>query len=1112
MEWTDDLRRDLLACHVSSDPSQRGYMARMYSLWCEMHPELAHFSPQNLRDHVNHLRRKGFGSEPPNPVTATPQSPQAADAPSSPAVTVDVDNDFKTRFLSIINTDLELKDRQRSVHHKLSLRPAHLAEMDGILDEYLSEDSDLWTIDCAIYAAANVLATPALSRQAGNKSGQRIKQLDAKIKSARQLVSRIQCVIEYILSGRKFTAKVRRISRTLRTQYHTLNKATLQNIKQHGLDKIRALTSARKKLVRRNRAIKENATFKLCPSRVFKASSPVVCTPPTATEVEQFWKDLYETKPPLNEDTPAIHLFRQFCNRHLEDDEVPLSVSEEDVKNAFLGKKSFSAPGIDALNNFWWKKFPSTHKHLSRIFTSLITGLEHIPTWLTEGRTVLIPKKGNLSDPKNYRPITCLNTVYKAFTSILNERILRHIEPVWREIYEQRGSKRGVSGCRDNLLIDRCICQDAVQYKRNLSMAWVDYRKAFDTTSHDLLIMLLNCLKVHPDIVKCIEHLLPLWRTRFIITAGKSVVTTELVSYHRGVFQGDSLSPLLFCISLLPISISLRRGRGYMCGTPSNRRHKVTHLFYMDDLKLYAASAADLTLALNIVQVYSQDIGMAFGLDKCAVLHIKKGRNEDFGEDMQLVDGSIIHHLNAGDSYTYLGVSESHVQDVKAVKETLRSKYRQTLRQIWSSELSGKNKVAATNMLAVPVLLYTFGAFKWTVNELQQLDRGTRKMMTIYRSLHPKSSVPRLYLPRHLGGRGLLSLECLHNRIALGTAIAVCNSTDPLMRLVCDHESAGVGAFLFQAASRAANDLSLDFDFSSSGRPRVTSLMSMTSDQAKHAVKKAEQKFLLKQHTDKPMHGNFYKNIDKCGLSKDLTFAFLRSAGLKSETEGFVLACQDGVINTLVYRRIIMDVDVIDTSCRACRSQPETLMHLLSACSYYASCAYIHRHNAALRVLYYHLRHHYGIDKTPVLPYAPGEIESVIENETCKIFWNFSFSTTRQLTATKPDIVLLDKTTRSMYVIEFSAPAETNVVAKETEKRTKYQDLLFELRKQYPEYSVKLIVLIIGVLGGAKPSLLASIKAIPACQRNAESLACRMQKAVLIGSLRVLRAHDPNSL
>ena len=137
-----------------------------------------------------------------------------------------------------------------------------------------------------------------------------------------------------------------------------------------------------------------------------------------------------------------------------------------------------------------------------------------------------------------------------------------------------------------------------------------------------------------------------------------------------------------------------------------------------------------------------------------------------------------------------------------------------------------------------------------------------------------------------------------------------------------------------------------------------------------------------------------------------------------------------------------------DVICRACRRASETLMHWLSACPAKAVLAYIHRPNAALRVLYYHLRHSYEVDQEPVPPYF--EIFSPLsETRGDKFFGTY-----------KPDMVLLDKEWKTTYVIEFSAPVVTNIVLKEEEKRTKYQDLLFELRTMYPDHNIVLIVLI----------------------------------------------------
>ena len=81
-----------------------------------------------------------------------------------------------------------------------------------------------------------------------------------------------------------------------------------------------------------------------------------------------------------------------------------------------------------------------------------------------------------------------------------------------------------------------------------------------------------------------------------------------------GIFQGDSLSPLLFCLSLVPLSHLLNNtGYGYKI---NNKR--INHLFYTDDLKLYVRDGLELEGLLQTAKSFSDDLGMEFGLDKCA--------------------------------------------------------------------------------------------------------------------------------------------------------------------------------------------------------------------------------------------------------------------------------------------------------------------------------------------------------------------------------------------------------------------------------------------------------------------------------------------------------------
>ena len=75
------------------------------------------------------------------------------------------------------------------------------------------------------------------------------------------------------------------------------------------------------------------------------------------------------------------------------------------------------------------------------------------------------------------------------------------------------------------------------------------------------------------------------------------------------------------------------------------------------------------------------------------------------------------------------------------------------------SQLNGKNKIKAANNWAVSLIRYGAGTIKWNKEELQEIDRKSRKIMTMNKKLHPRSNVARIYVPRKKGGKGLISCE-----------------------------------------------------------------------------------------------------------------------------------------------------------------------------------------------------------------------------------------------------------------------------------------------------------------------------------------------------------------
>ena len=93
------------------------------------------------------------------------------------------------------------------------------------------------------------------------------------------------------------------------------------------------------------------------------------------------------------------------------------------------------------------------------------------------------------------------------------------------------------------------------------------------------------------------------------------------VGIRRGIFQRDSLSPLFFVTALIPMSTLLREA------TQEHKLQqgsKVNHLLYVDDLKLYGKSKLELEALVNTLRIFTGDIQMKFGLQKHAILVMKR--------------------------------------------------------------------------------------------------------------------------------------------------------------------------------------------------------------------------------------------------------------------------------------------------------------------------------------------------------------------------------------------------------------------------------------------------------------------------------------------------------
>ncbi|PNF13578.1 hypothetical protein B7P43_G19014 [Cryptotermes secundus] len=200
---------------------------------------------------------------------------------------------------------------------------------------------------------------------------------------------------------------------------------------------------------------------------------------PNMQEVEFYWQAIWEMETRHNEKAEWIR--REEKGKEGTSDMKWMPIKTTEFTSVLAKTHNWKSPGSDQIQNYWLKAFPVTHSYIVEAFNKIIEKPQQMPEWLTTGITYLLPKSKNTMDPKNYRPITCLSTMYKMLTGIIARRISLYLEEHNLLPEEQKGCHPGSKGCKDQLLISKAILEDCRRRKKNLNIDWIDYQKAFDS-------------------------------------------------------------------------------------------------------------------------------------------------------------------------------------------------------------------------------------------------------------------------------------------------------------------------------------------------------------------------------------------------------------------------------------------------------------------------------------------------------------------------------------------------------------------------------------------------------------------------------------------------------
>ena len=120
---------------------------------------------------------------------------------------------------------------------------------------------------------------------------------------------------------------------------------------------------------------------------------------------------------------------------------------------------------------------------------------------------------------------------------------------------KQRGCFKGSRGTAEFFYIDHQILNESKIRRKNLAMAKIDYKKAYDMVPHSRIINCLKMCKISHEVINFIDKTMKTWRVE--LTAEGRILAEAKI--QRGFFEGDALSHLLFIIAMMPLNHIARK-------------------------------------------------------------------------------------------------------------------------------------------------------------------------------------------------------------------------------------------------------------------------------------------------------------------------------------------------------------------------------------------------------------------------------------------------------------------------------------------------------------------------------------------------------------------------
>ena len=339
--------------------------------------------------------------------------------------------------------------------------------------------------------------------------------------------------------------------------------------------------------------------------------------------------------------------------------------------------------------------------------------------WSTSG-IVPVPKKGDLSNPTNYRGISLTPIAAKIYNKMILNRMRPYIDPILRP--NQNGFRKG-RGTISQILTIRRIIEGVKAKNLKAILTFIDFKKAFDSVDRSKLMTILSAYGIPEKIVRAIAIMYTDTMAKVLSPDGE----TDFFEILAGVLQGDTLAPFLFVIVIdyvlrtavegyEHLGLTLSEGRSARLPRKANKAahpsKSISDTGYADDLCMLSNTLEQAQELLDRVETAAAEVGLLINEKKTEYMSFSQPQAggtlaSKTGKDLKKVD-----------DFLYLGSWVNTTERDLSVRIAKAWAASNKLDTIWKSTLSRKLKVQFFRATVESVLLY--GAECWTLTKQQQ--------------------------------------------------------------------------------------------------------------------------------------------------------------------------------------------------------------------------------------------------------------------------------------------------------------------------------------------------------------------------------------------------------